>query len=184
MEHRPLPRKLTLQELRARLDITQEQLAIVAGVNRNTISAIEYDAEHEIRLTTAWRIVKAVNRQRDSRELPFVCIEHLQWNIKGVDHLHTLCNCDKPYGLKAIHACYGLRLEVKEGRCAGLCVSEWYRAATGHPVSPETAMTILEAVNGWLCEHGHRLVMFDELALNVALPAARRKAALSRIVLI
>lgn len=181
MEHRALPRKLTLQELRARLDITQEQLAIVAGVNRNTISAIEYDAEHEIRLTTAWRIVRTINRLRDSRELPSICIEHLQWNITGVAHLPTLCTCDRPHGLRAIRACYGISLEVRQGRCAGLAVSEWYRAATGHPVSPETAMAILEAINDWLCARGHPLVMFDDLALNVTLPAARHKAALGRI---
>ena len=180
--HRVLPRKITLQELRARLGVTQDELAGIAGVNRNTVSAIEYDPDHGIRLMTAWRIVKAVNRLRDSRELPYICIEHLQWHIKGVDHLPTLCNCEKPIGLRAIRACYGLSPIVAER--SGLCVSEWYRAATGQPITPETAMAILEAVNSWLCEHGHRLVMFDDLALNVVLPEARRKAALTRIKLL
>jgi DNA-binding XRE family transcriptional regulator len=180
--HRVMPRKITLQELRARLGITQDQLAGIAGVNRNTVSAIEYDPDHGIRLMTAWRIVKAVNRLRDSRELPAICIEHLEWKIVGVDHLPTLCNCDKPHGLRAIRACYGLSPIIVEK--SGLCLSEWYRASTGQPVSPETAMAILEAVNGWLREHGHRLVFFDDLALNVVLPAARHKAALARVNLV
>lgn len=166
MPHHALPHKITLQELRERLDVTQEMLAEASGVNRYTIGDIEKDPEHAVRLTTATRLLTAINRLRDSRELPFVCIEHVQWHLKGVGHLASLCTCCKPQGLRAIRARYDIPVKHIMADCH-LSLAVWYKAALGLPVSQATAAALLDAVNNWLLAHGQPLVYLTDLALNI-----------------
>lgn len=76
-----LAQKLKVNNVRAQLLLTQQQLADRAGISRRSVANAETGGS--ISRLTAFAILKVFNMLRKEDNLPELGIEDLDWNIWG-----------------------------------------------------------------------------------------------------
>lgn len=75
-------RKQQLRHVRASLGLRQIDLAQLAGVSEPTIVAIE-SGKSQLRLTTAYSILNALNTELQKKNRPPLDIDSLTWHVQG-----------------------------------------------------------------------------------------------------
>jgi DNA-binding XRE family transcriptional regulator len=82
-ESKESPPKLRLVVARSQVFLSQQLLADRAGVSRTAIKNCENGKS--IRLATAYRILKVLNRLRKEMEMPPLQLTDLDWRIFGFE---------------------------------------------------------------------------------------------------
>ena len=75
-----MTQKASLKHLRARLGLSQAQLAILAGIGKATVA--EAEGGRTVRLTTAYAILNALNLKLQQRGQAEITLDDLDWSVE------------------------------------------------------------------------------------------------------
>src|SRR6266849_6773293 len=75
--------RITLREIRARLRLSQQKLADLAGVGRITIWRAEQGQRIQFHKGVA--IITAINLKLRARSYDVLCIHKIEWSVQGVN---------------------------------------------------------------------------------------------------